>query len=207
MSNTAKVVIAVPNMGSLHTSLAELLIRWHTIPTPGVGEIALFAPQRLQPHDTARNWCVKKFLEETDATHIFFVDSDVIPPKDALEKLLAADVDVISGAYPIKKMNQNESRIETVYALFSFKDGDDNLYPIKSGSGIAEIDRAGAGCLLIRRNVFDEISKPYFKWQYDAEGLMERGEDMEFCKKVKEAGIPIHAHFDVVCQHSKEILL
>lgn len=207
MSNTAKVMIAVPNMGSLHTSLAELLIRWHIVPTPGVEELALLAPQKIQPHDAARNWCVKKFLEETEYTHLFFVDSDVIPPKDALEKLVAADAPVIAGAYPIKKFNVNESRAETVFALFNRDEKDGGLYPVKSGSGISPIQYAGTGCLMIKREVLEILEKPVFKWEYDADGLMSRGEDLHFCGELLKMQIPLYAHMDVVCQHSKEILL
>ena len=203
----AKVMIAVPNMGGLHADLVQVLLRWHVVPTPGVEEVALLAPRNIQPHDAARNWCVKKFLEETESTHLFFIDSDVIPPKDALEKLVNMDAPVAAGAYPIKKFNTNEAKAETVYALFNRDEEDGGLRPVKSGHGINPIEYAGTGCLMIKREVFDILEKPYFKWEYDEEGLMKRGEDMYFSEKLLERGVPMYANLDVICQHSKEILL
>lgn len=200
----AKVMIAIPNMGSLHTSLAELLIRWSVVPTPGVDQIAILAPQKLVPHDSARNWCVKKFLQESDCTHLFFIDSDVIPPKDALEKLIKHDMDIVCGAYPIKR-GANDAKSETVYALFC-KEGE-GLLPIKAGYGLVQIDRAGTGCMLIKREVFDRIEMPAFRWEYNEEGLTERGEDIHFCIKAQAAGVPLMGDLDVICQHEKSILL
>lgn len=201
----AKVMIAVPNMGSIHADLVQRLIRWHVVPTPGVESVALLAPRGIQPHDVARNWCVKKFLE-TDSTHLFFVDSDVIPPENALEELIAAHNPVISGAYPIKKLNSNTNQAETVYALF-VKDEDNTLKPIKAGSGYAYVDRCGGGCLLIRRDVLEQMPKPHFKWVLNEEGIAEKGEDLYFCEQLEKMNVELVADLDVICQHSKEILL
>lgn len=198
-------MIAIPNMGSIHPDLVQRLIRWHVVPTPGVESVALLAPKGIQPHDVARNWCVKKFLE-TDSTHLFFIDSDVIPPENALEKLISAEYPVISGAYPIKKMNSNTNQSETVYALFVKQEGN-KLKPIKAGTGHANIDRCGAGCLLIRRDVLMDMPKPHFKWVMNAEGLAEKGEDLYFCEQLESMQIQLVADLDVICQHSKEILL
>ena len=51
---------------------------------------------------TARNGIVSKFLD-TDYTHIFFMDSDMVFPKDTLQRLLDRDVDIVGGFYLRKR--------------------------------------------------------------------------------------------------------
>jgi len=46
-----------------------------------------------------RREMIKKALE-TDCTHLLFVDTDAVPTKEVLDKLLAYDLDVISGVCP-----------------------------------------------------------------------------------------------------------
>jgi hypothetical protein len=55
--------------------------------------------------------------------------------------------------------------------------------------------------MLIRRSVFETIPFPWFEDR--SYGEM-RG-DFLFCKKVREAGIQIFAHFSVKAAHRKEI--
>jgi len=53
-------------------------------------------------------------------------------------------------------------------------------------NSLLEIEGAGMACVFIKREVFDNIEAPYFDPQ---PGL---GEDLTFCYKVKQAGIPMY---------------
>lgn len=204
----AKVFICIPNLGNIHSLLAQRLIEWHVTPTAGVDQIAVFMPRNIQPHDSARNHCVQKFLE-TDCTHLFFIDSDVIPPSDALRKLLEPNVPAISGAYPIMRAKETGGKLHRAYALFNMaevEDGKKEMVPV-TGEGIQEIDFCGGGCLLIRRDVFDKIEMPAFKWMYTEKGDAAYGEDIDFGKKLIDAGIQLYGDLSVECYHFKPILL
>jgi len=50
-----------------------------------------------------RNMCVSAFLQQKDATHLLFVDSDISFNESAPERLVACDKDVISIPYPLKR--------------------------------------------------------------------------------------------------------
>ncbi len=204
-----KVMIAVPNLGHLHVNLVERILRWHL--TGGSYEtITLLAPRGIQPHDAARNYCVQAFLQ-TDFTHLFFLDSDVIPPLEALNALLDADKDIIAGLYPAMKFRENRQIKEMcVYNRIGYAQTDGSSeYRLEEahGSGVQEIDCAGTGCLLIKREVFEKLAPPHFQFLYTEKGLSAVGEDINFCRKATEAGFKIYAHFGIICQHAKEILL
>lgn len=49
--------------------------------------------------DEARNGVVRAFLAIPEASHLLFLDDDVLPPEDAIVRLMAHDVPIISGIY------------------------------------------------------------------------------------------------------------
>jgi len=52
------------------------------------------------------------------------------------------------------------------------------------------MQRIPTGCLLINMGVFDKLSKPYFRFETDANGAIV-GEDYVFCDRAREAGFRI----------------
>lgn len=198
-------MIAVPNLGSIDTRLMMRLLRWSTQPE-NWAQVTIIAPIGHIPHDSARNYCVDQFLG-TDDTHLFFIDDDVVPPVDALEKLLAADVDVISGLYPSEWFDNEDGKKKKRNNVFSEIQSDGNLVEAK-GRGVGEIMSCGGGCLLIKRSVVEnKVAAPWFKFHYNDKGLMDIGEDVDFGKKLKAAGVKLHAHFDIQCSHVKPVIL
>jgi hypothetical protein len=68
-------------------------------------------------------------------------------------------------------------------------------------TGIEEVGSIGMGVMLIKRNVFEKLTEPWFEtpWRTDARGYI--GEDIFFCRKAQDAGYKIWIDHDV----SKEI--
>lgn len=201
----ARVMIAVPNLGKIDTRLMMRLIRWASI--KGVwSNIEIVAPIGHIPHDSARNYCLDLFLQ-SDCTHIFFIDSDVVPPLDALEKLLLAEKPVITGIYPSTWYDNEKKEMSRRNNVFSELKENGELVEAK-GKGVVCVHSAGAGCLLIQRDVIEQdIDSPVFKFEYNSVGMMIVGEDVYFCNKMREAGVYLYAHFDVQCNHVKETVL
>lgn len=190
-----KVFIAIPNLNWICTSLAMQFVPW----TRDYGAY-LFLPTGLRPPAYARNFCVKKLQKmPPEYTHIWFVDDDTTPKRpDALKLLLDADKDVISGVYRVMKMDTDG--VKKPVNMVAVDAPDDEYYPV-GGTGIGKITASGAGCLLIKREVFDKVPFPWFE---DLPWGKTRGQDFVFCKKLAEAGIEMFAHFDVVCSHRVE---
>lgn len=200
-----RVMIAIPNLGHIDTRLMMKLVRWVAMPS-NWAQVSIVAPIGHIPHDSARNYCLDQFLQGDD-THILFLDDDVVPPPDALEKLLDADKDIITGLYPSVWYDNDKKQMSQRNNVFSEVRKDGELVEAK-GKGVQKVHSAGAGCLLIKRHVIEQvIDAPVFKFEYNNVGMMIKGEDVYFFEKAKASGLEVFAHFDVQCNHVKETVL
>ena len=103
--------------------------------------------------DLARNMLVKQFLEDTDCTHLFFVDSDLKFDSDAFIGLIRSGLPICAGAY---RRRQEPEDYPVKYAP----------HPEKGGLWVEEIDgipwlqceRVPTGFLCIRRDVVEEMA-------------------------------------------------
>jgi hypothetical protein len=73
---------------------------------------------------------------------------------------------------------------------------------------LQEVDAIGSGCFLVSRRVMLALKdKQPFMRTWNKDGLVEVGGDYSFCRKVKEAGFKIWAHYDYTCDHFNELPL
>lgn len=117
---------------------------------------------RMSPHHLnpakARNSIFEQALIN-NCTHVFLLDDDMAPKPDTLLKLLAHDVDVVSGlylqrAYPHHPLAFSEF-IEDGRARF--------LALTPDVDGLIEIKGAGFGCLLIKTDVIRRLQRPWVR--------------------------------------------
>lgn len=207
----AKVVIGIPTMGSIHPALVSRLLLWSKKYDRKM--LDFYFTMRVAPTDRARNDIVNFFLNRKDATHLFFIDSDTIPPEDALEKLLAHETPFVTALTPIMSQNKQTGRYEFYdNAFFEPTKEDDGTVKqtsiVQRDTGVHPIYRCGGSCMLIKREVFETLKPPYFKFESDEKGLKHtRSEDIYFCDMMREAGIEIMADSSVHCNHQKDIML
>jgi glycosyltransferase involved in cell wall biosynthesis len=154
----------------------------------------------------ARNKSAQE-ARERKADWLLFVDSDMVPPKDALRNLLSHDVDVCMGYY--SKGGNTEGRT-CLYE--SDRDSYDALV-LKSelhdqrdeGYEIMQVRGGGMGFALIRTSVFGRIGEPWFDYVWSRTGR-KLSEDYYFCTKCRNAGIRLYADTRVDCGHVKEVV-
>jgi len=155
-----------------------------------------------RPVDYARNNAVRLFLKNKVFTHLFFIDSDISSTIDTIDKLLALEAPLASGCCNVVGgkglvwacLNKDKSG---VYHLLN--DLPDNQKPFYC-------DGSGAGCLLIRRDVFDKIAWPWFQW-IERENGTQMSEDVYFCQKANNAGLRVRFDPKVHCDHFKIVNL
>lgn len=146
-----------------------------------------------------RNIAVKGFLK-TNFTHLFFVDSDMILPKDALMKLISTDKDMATGLYFQKK--------EPFFPVIGKKSGDKLEWLIDyQQNSIIEVEYCGMGCCLIKRDlleailpkieVIDDIPQ-FFRYSKNFT------EDIYFCDLVRKNGFKIFCDTSVKCGHIRQ---
>jgi hypothetical protein len=132
----------------------------------------------------SRNKAVTRMLEFPGHRWLLFVDDDMLFEDDALARLLAHDQPVVSGL----AFARRAPYLPCVYPITD----------VQMASGeLVEIEDAGTGFLLIRRDVLEAIPSPWFEAVKIASG--ELREDKYFCQKVKAAG------FRIFCDTSLKI--
>jgi len=127
--------------------------------------------------------------------YILFIDDDVLLPTDALVKLISHNKDIICGLY----YSRQEPFFPQIY--YKNKESKDRYDAVFEPEGLIEIDACGGGCLLIKKEVFDKLEKPYFHYIPRGEKTLRKGEDLYFCEKAKEAGFKIYCDTSVKCGH------
>lgn len=152
------------------------------------------------PYDHARNSSVQALLQ-SQADWLFFLDSDVIPPHDAVLRLLAHNQPLVSGLYCRRSPPAAVPvMIKNGVWLTDFKQG-----------AVIDVDFVGAGCFLIHRTVFENFPaengrQRWFDWRVDMQGILPPGhclsEDFHMCRVVREQmGHKILVDTSIQCRH------
>jgi hypothetical protein len=158
----------------------------------------------MSPEMSRNNLIEDHEFHRQEFTHVFFVDSDTVPPTDALAILLGADADVIVGITPMM-IN------ETFCWSIAEKEEEDWIPMDRDLSREPfEVESSGASCLLIRKEVLDDIGWPYFKMEYQPKWKnggkpIKCGEDEYFFRKVRSKGYKVIADPFVICEHYNNV--
>jgi hypothetical protein len=150
---------------------------------------------------SARNALVRGVLSlEPQATHILFLDSDMLFPFNGLERLLAHDKDVVGAFY-----NKRVPPYQTVGHLIG--------NPDISAGGLYRADVMPHGFVLIKREVYEKLRSPWYYESYDPnmasdsdpDGLV--GEDVNFSRDCTKNGIEMWCDADLTfeCAHIGEV--
>lgn len=117
---------------------------------------------------------------ECGADAFLFIDDDMLPPEDILEKLLEAGKDIVAPLFHVWNGNappcvfkNNEKGVPVQW----FDHPQNELF---------ECDAVGSGIMLVQTSVLKKLSKPWFF--YDKSEL---SMDVNFCQEAKKAGVSI----------------
>lgn len=154
-----------------------------------------------RPYDQARNSICQAALDHK-FDWCFMLDSDVVPPPDAILRLMQYNVPLISGVY---------HRRSPPHGLPVMCRGGQFLtsYPPNQ---VIEVDVAGSGCMLIRRDLLESMpaqdprrGKHWFDWRVDMAHMLPPGEgmseDFTFCLQAKKMGVKVLVDTGVQCRH------
>lgn len=160
-------------------------------------DVGVLTAERL-PIEMARNEFVKVFIQDPKkATHLLFIDDDTVPPKFAIDRLLAHDVDIVNGLTCRRK-----PPFDPCVYRFDANVGKHKTVDIFR-KGLIEVDAVGMACTLIKREVFMRMlelpeinakSPKWFEWTAS-------GEDITFCVRAKKAGFKVFCDTDLICDH------
>ncbi len=116
---------------------------------------------RKFPTDVARNQICGDALA-AGCDYLLFLDADMVHPADLVERLLSHEKPVITARYHTKKAPFSA----TSYVKHRTDVGAHRYLTVHFGRGVCEIERGGAGALLIRRDVLEAIqTRQHALWQ------------------------------------------
>ena len=146
--------------------------------------------------DINRNQLIKTALEDPKTTHVFFVDSDTIPPPDAIKRLLAHDKDIVAGVSPL--WSQTELKAAWCVVTEGSKKVAIKELPDKLFKALA----IGGSTMLIKRTLLERLNPPYFKVLYRDDGTLAMSEDFYFSNLVRKAGFDLWVDPSIKCEHN-----
>jgi hypothetical protein len=153
----------------------------------------------------SRNYLANQFLFETDCTHLMFVDADMGFNAWDVRRMLACaglpEYAVIGAGYPIRAIDWSKVKRAAVNHPFMTLEqlalsGQKWTMRFEQPEGEFEIDpdnpvpvaELPTGCMVIRRDVFQELHGPvFFDAKHDESGEF-IGEDVRFCQRWRAIG-------------------
>lgn len=157
---------------------------------------------RKFPTDVARNEVCAAVLTGGE-DYLLFLDADMVHPADLLERLLVANKPVITARYHLKKA----PFAAIAYVKHRTQTGPHRYASVHFGRGVFEIERGGAGALLIRRDVLqgihDRMGHNWFRYQRGPEPPHDYSvsEDFWFYQQAREAGFRCWVDWECECPH------
>ena len=158
----------------------------------------------------SRSVVASQFLKTDDSPFLIFIDTDIVFNRSQLDKLIQAmqqGYDVVAGAYSLADPEKGVAL--RGYGARIVPDG-----------GIHEIEMASTGFVGISRKALEQIRDklelpllhkdnedwecyPFFESGRDLDRMFYISEDWNFCEKVRQAGMKVYWHTDVMVGHIK----
>lgn len=183
--------ISILNQGEVRIELAQLAHFWQNDPRFRV--YVEYPSDKPIAHN--RGNIVKRFLE-SGYDYLLMFDGDIIPSAKVLEYALH-DKDIITPVlYAFRTAGITPLVLET-HPKYPDKYRVKN---IKNPTGIVEVDATGTGCMMIKREVLEQVKQPFIN-RYDDEGIRTLGLDIWFCRKAKELGFKVWVDLDERASH------
>ena len=161
--------------------------------------------------DSTKGESQKPFQGSIDYDYMLWVDSDNVFTTNDFIKLYQLNKEIASGLY----LTQNGKNFATV------KDWDEEFYKkhgafefltpekIKDKKQPFVVDYTGFGFILIKRGVFEKLQYPWFRPIWKKFGNINEFtmEDVSFCHLVRELGMKVWVHPEVIVKHEKKFLI
>lgn len=131
---------------------------------------------------------------------LWLIGDDHVFHPDLLERLVMHDVDVVvplclqrSAPYPhvVYEGEDHDADVEGTHIL----------HTSMPEEGLFEIYASGQAGMLIKKHVLDEIGEPWF------ETYGRQNEDLEFCRKIRNAGFKIHCDASALLGHIAQVIV
>ncbi len=127
---------------------------------------------------------------------LLFIDSDMRFPHDIISIMLSREVPIVG----VNATTRRKPVTPTAKTLEILRDGDVITHKwgnidSRGKQGIEQVAAVGFGAVLIRKEVFEGIKRPWFDAGWGPNGVC--GEDVYFCIKAGDAGFETYVDHDL----------
>lgn len=183
-----QVILAVPAGGTMRVeTVSSLITNLYDLNTDSKPNLIFQIGGYVSIN---RNSLVKEAIA-AKGTHIMFIDTDMVFPKNAIRNLMANDKEIVAANYNIRLGPLSTEQGGTVVTFFDMITKKP-YHPMKVPKKLFKCYTLGTGFMLIDLKVFKKLKFPWFESWQDKTGD-HTTEDVDFCKKAHIAG------FDVWC--------
>lgn len=105
---------------------------------------------RLSSIVTARSMCIE-YAMQTDASHLLFIDADIIPPRGIIPKLLEVNHPSVAGLVHGRGIHSSSRYVF----------GEKRAYKHECGAYVIEAEHANIGFTMLSKQLFNEIRFRY----------------------------------------------
>lgn len=163
------------------------------------------------PAASGRNFLGRQFVD-SEAEWLLMIDNDMDVPLNLLDTLKDVPDDAGIVVPQFYLWDQSKARIGLCWGM-EINGKDTHALPdgteIHKGNleGWHELTKCGTGVIFIRREVFEKIRFPWFKYVVNDDGGFDGTEDIYFCKKALDAGIKIYGNASIQVGHFHSVNL
>ncbi len=159
--------------------------------------------------DSARNSIFLRWLEQTSASHLLMVDTDMQVPENVIDRLLQHDKDIVGGL-AFTGTGQGSDIVPAVRVIEEIE-GTPSIQPLWDypTNSLVQVAGIGTACMLIKREVAEAIweargkDHPMPWFAYGVHNGVEIGEDIAFCLTAGKIGFETWVDTGLVIPHDK----
>jgi GT2 family glycosyltransferase len=158
-----------------------------------------------------RNELFGRFLSQTEAEWLWFVDTDMGFAKDTVDRLVASadpvERPIVGGlCFRLVRSGQGSfygSRYGILPTVFDWDEANEGFLPRLryERDAVQKVDATGAACLLIHRSVAEKLAPSPFS--IADVGDHQVSEDLSFCLRAGWQGFSVHVDASVKTTHDK----
>jgi hypothetical protein len=177
-----KLAVCIPTRDTLHSahalSLAEL-VKFNTMNDIDTHVFMDASTILLTQRERLATMAI-----DLGAEYMLWLDSDMVFPATTAVRLLAHNEDIVCANYVRRQFPCKGVAYETI--------GDwENPLPFDVQDELATVEGIGMGCVLMKTEIFTQLTKPWFEFGWSPESNDFLGEDMILWQKIAALGYSI----------------
>ena len=182
-SKPIKLAILVPTRDSVYSQFAYCLAQLIKITNEmGIDTYLFFDSSTILLNQ--RENLIKKAIE-VKSDFVLWLDSDMMFPSTSALRLLEHNLDIVACNY-MKRAKPLKTVAYTDITNW------DSWVPLESNAGLKEVQGVGMGCMLMKTEIFETLTKPYFEFIYKENTQDWFGEDFNLLEKLRNNGFKVY---------------